>query len=429
MRTKFRPSHADYTYQAKYGIRAWQGGGRASARETVGRVAAGVLARKALAAAGAASRSSPGCSGCRTSRSTSTPPRSRARRSTPTSSAAPTPTDGGADDRAHRRARARRATRWAASSRRSRAACRPGWASRCSTSWTPIWPRRCCRCPPPRGSRSAAASPAPTSPAASTTTRSTTGRPRPHAHQPLRRRAGRHLQRRGDRHPRGVQADGDDPARAGDGRRERARHDDQGARAATIPACCRAPCRSSRRWWRWCWPIISCVSEASADRPPIGRHVVGPMLMVRSAHRRAFRRRPPGAGARCAGRQRRMPRPDDGAFRALRRVDAGAAADDAGAARGPLHYTAPDAVTFDWRGDGTTAPLLGQEPAAADGECAPATPMPISGAGPFQEAVVDRLLPGLEYQLRGRPPAQASGACLPRAPGAGRVGVRVRRGG
>ncbi len=48
MRTKFRPSHADYTYQAKFGIRAWQGGGRASARETVGRVAAGVLARKAL---------------------------------------------------------------------------------------------------------------------------------------------------------------------------------------------------------------------------------------------------------------------------------------------------------------------------------------------------------------------------------------------
>jgi len=50
MRAKFRPSHADYTYQAKYGIRAWQGGGRASARETVGRVAAGVLARKTLAA-------------------------------------------------------------------------------------------------------------------------------------------------------------------------------------------------------------------------------------------------------------------------------------------------------------------------------------------------------------------------------------------
>jgi chorismate synthase len=53
MRTKFRPSHADFTYKDKYGIRAWQGGGRASARETVGRVAAGVLARKALVAAGA----------------------------------------------------------------------------------------------------------------------------------------------------------------------------------------------------------------------------------------------------------------------------------------------------------------------------------------------------------------------------------------
>ena len=73
MRTKFRPSHADFTYQAKYGIRAWQGGGRASARETMGRVAAGVLARKVLAAGGPTSRSSPGCSGCRTWRRPSTP--------------------------------------------------------------------------------------------------------------------------------------------------------------------------------------------------------------------------------------------------------------------------------------------------------------------------------------------------------------------
>jgi len=48
MATKFRPSHADYTYQAKYGFRNWQGGGRTSARETVGRVAAGAVARKLL---------------------------------------------------------------------------------------------------------------------------------------------------------------------------------------------------------------------------------------------------------------------------------------------------------------------------------------------------------------------------------------------
>jgi len=51
MRAKFRPSHADYTYQAKYGIRAVEGGGRASARETIGRVAAGAIARKMLAQA------------------------------------------------------------------------------------------------------------------------------------------------------------------------------------------------------------------------------------------------------------------------------------------------------------------------------------------------------------------------------------------
>src|SRR5712664_1541312 len=44
----FRPSHADFTYEAKYGIRNWQGGGRASARETIGRVAAGVVAQTVL---------------------------------------------------------------------------------------------------------------------------------------------------------------------------------------------------------------------------------------------------------------------------------------------------------------------------------------------------------------------------------------------
>lgn len=44
----YRPSHADFTYEAKFGIRNWQGGGRASARETIGRVAAGAVARKLL---------------------------------------------------------------------------------------------------------------------------------------------------------------------------------------------------------------------------------------------------------------------------------------------------------------------------------------------------------------------------------------------
>ncbi len=52
MRTRFRPSHADYTYQLKYGLRDPSGGGRSSARETIGRVAAGAIARKILSLAG-----------------------------------------------------------------------------------------------------------------------------------------------------------------------------------------------------------------------------------------------------------------------------------------------------------------------------------------------------------------------------------------
>jgi len=45
---KFRPSHADYTYSKKYGVRDYRGGGRASARETAMRVAAGAVARKVI---------------------------------------------------------------------------------------------------------------------------------------------------------------------------------------------------------------------------------------------------------------------------------------------------------------------------------------------------------------------------------------------
>ncbi len=49
MRDKFRPSHADFTYQTKFGHRNPEGGGRSSARETIGRVAAGAIAKKVLA--------------------------------------------------------------------------------------------------------------------------------------------------------------------------------------------------------------------------------------------------------------------------------------------------------------------------------------------------------------------------------------------
>ncbi len=49
IKDRFRPGHADYTYQQKYGVRDYRGGGRSSARETVMRVAAGAVARKYLA--------------------------------------------------------------------------------------------------------------------------------------------------------------------------------------------------------------------------------------------------------------------------------------------------------------------------------------------------------------------------------------------
>lgn len=48
----YRPGHADYTWEAKYGFRDWRGGGRSSARETIGRVAGGAVARKLLARIG-----------------------------------------------------------------------------------------------------------------------------------------------------------------------------------------------------------------------------------------------------------------------------------------------------------------------------------------------------------------------------------------
>ena len=48
IKDRFRPGHADFTYQQKYGIRDYRGGGRSSARETAMRVAAGAIAKKYL---------------------------------------------------------------------------------------------------------------------------------------------------------------------------------------------------------------------------------------------------------------------------------------------------------------------------------------------------------------------------------------------
>ena len=55
----YRPGHADYTYDAKYGLRDYRGGGRSSARETAARVAAGAIARKVVPGMVGARRADP----------------------------------------------------------------------------------------------------------------------------------------------------------------------------------------------------------------------------------------------------------------------------------------------------------------------------------------------------------------------------------
>jgi hypothetical protein len=83
-------------------------------------------------------------------------------------------------------------------------------------------------------------------------------------------------------------------------------------------------------------------------------------------------------------------------------------------------YTAPDAVTFDWSGDGTTVRYWAKDHPPRTVNAHLATPTPISGAGPFQEAVADQLVPGLEYQFEVGHPMKPQGHAFhaPPAPGA-----------
>ena len=134
IKDRFRPGHADYTYQQKYGFRDYRGGGRSSARETVMRVAAGAIARKFLrerlsvrihgylAQLGPIVTRSEG-SGERLPESFFLPrsePHQRARG-------------------AHLAHCAKQATRSAHASPSSPKACLPGWASRCSSGSMRIW--------------------------------------------------------------------------------------------------------------------------------------------------------------------------------------------------------------------------------------------------------------------------------------------------
>ena len=83
-------------------------------------------------------------------------------------------------------------------------------------------------------------------------------------------------------------------------------------------------------------------------------------------------------------------------------------------------YTASDAVTFDWRGDGTTVRYWAKDLPPRTVSAHPATPTPTSMSGPFQEAVADQLVPGLEYQFEVGHPMKPQGHAFraPPAPGA-----------
>src|SRR6266540_144267 len=84
IRDKYRPGHAGYTYDAKYGLHDYRGGGRASARETAARVAAGAIARAGTGIKWAKTRSSaPTPPWCRSSRAFSTPSASAVHRPAP----------------------------------------------------------------------------------------------------------------------------------------------------------------------------------------------------------------------------------------------------------------------------------------------------------------------------------------------------------
>ena len=246
-----RPSHADYTYQQKYGLRARSGGGRASARETAARVAAGAVAMQLLrlrwgveivswvdaVGADAAAMVDPATVGQAAvdANAVRCPDPAAAGRFTATITAARDDGDsvGGVVACVVR-------------------GCPAGWANPCSARRRPCWPAPCFRCRRARVSRSAAASQAPGYAAASTTTPSSpaaTARsaPRPTAAAGCR---GDH-QRGACGVPGGLQADVDHRQGTGDGGL-RGPRDGAGREGSARPLRAAAGrCPSSRPWPRW----------------------------------------------------------------------------------------------------------------------------------------------------------------------------------
>ena len=152
LRDVYRPSHADFTYDAKYGFRDWTGGGRASARETVGRVAAAAIARKLLQAA--AGIEVLGWVQSVHDIEAAADPGSVTRADVEAGpTRCPDPDAAARMVEAIETARRETATPWAEWWSASAGASPPGWESRCSTSSRRPWPAPCCLCLRPRASR------------------------------------------------------------------------------------------------------------------------------------------------------------------------------------------------------------------------------------------------------------------------------------
>ena len=164
IKDRFRPGHADYTYQQKYGLRDYRGGGRSSARETVMRVAAGAIARKYLATRlGRQDLRLPEPGRCALTLEARDPAFAYQN-----PFFCPDPGARGGARGAHLEAALGRGLDRRAGDRDRDRACRPGSASRCSTGWMPISPARSWASMRSRPSRSAPARPRPRSAAAST---------------------------------------------------------------------------------------------------------------------------------------------------------------------------------------------------------------------------------------------------------------------
>jgi chorismate synthase len=245
MREKFRPSHADYTYQAKFGIRDHRGGGRSSARETIGRVAAGAIAKKILALAGGVEiRAFVTRVHDITAPAGRSPNFPRWPRSRPTPVRCPHPATAAAMIERIKQVRSR--------GRLRRRRHRVPRARRAAGLGEPVFDRleadlakAMLSLPATKGFEIGSGFAGTRLKGSQHNDAFVNARGRCARDQPLRRRAGRHQQRRGDRLPRRLQADRHDPAAAED--RRRARRGDRAHRPRPARPVRAAARRADRR--------------------------------------------------------------------------------------------------------------------------------------------------------------------------------------